>query len=505
MDVSIIVSNRNGRSFLRDCLLSLRGAGRPACEFEILVADNGSTDGSVEMVRREFPEAQILSFGEDLGYTRSNNKAIAQCSGRYVELLNNDTIVLPGAIDRLVEFMDATPGAGGVGNRLVYPDGREQYSGRRFPTGRNAVFGRRSLLTRWFPDNRWSRAYLYADDLRRDEPFEVDWISHAGALYRREVLADAGGLDESLYYWHEASLALELHRLGRKIYLHPKARMVHYEGLGSGSRTLADRVRHHLDFARGSHRFHCRHRGLGPRDPRRLLAGAGLAARVVALSLGELLRRSPRGPDREAHVESAYSRLLQILLSREGEAPTILFTAVGEGEGVSSVIATLGQELALRGRAETLLVDANFHQPGLHEIFLVENGPGFSEMLALGESDVDGRVRPICAGLSLVTHGRSPFEVAHPRGQQAFQESLARLAALRRFTLVDAAPVDRRPDALAMAPCVDAVVLVVRAERASCEAVQRAVAELRRAGGNVLGAIYNGKPLHIPEAVYRRL
>jgi hypothetical protein len=104
-----------------------------------------------------------------------------------------------------------------------------------------------------------------------------------------------------------------------------------------------------------------------------------------------------------------------------------------------------------------------------------------------------------------VTHGRARFEVAHPRGQQAFEESLARLAALRRFTLVDAAPVDRRPDALAMAPCVDAVVLVVRAERASCEAVQRAVAELRRAGGNVLGAVYNAKPLHIPAAVYRRL
>ncbi len=289
-DVSIIIANRNGRSFLQDCLDSLQGEGRPCrCSYEIIVTDNASTDGSVEMVKSDYPEVRGVYNQQDLGYCGSNNKAVREANGRYVLLLNNDTQVKAEAVDLLVEFMDETPVAGGVGARLFYPDGSEQYSGRLFPEPANALFGRLSLLSRLLPSNRWYREYICADALEAGEPFEVDWISHAGGLYRRQAFLDAGALDEDLYYWNEPVLSLGLHEHGWKMFLHPQSRIVHYEGFGSGRRPPSVWRRHHLDFAKGSFRFYCLYKKYRSLDPRRILVWAGLYGRACALAIREYL------------------------------------------------------------------------------------------------------------------------------------------------------------------------------------------------------------------------
>ncbi len=506
VDVSIIISNRNGREYLRGCLESLHAGGKPKCATEIFVADNGSTDGSPDMVEQEFPNVKLVAHGEDLGFTRSNNKVVSQSSGRYLVLLNNDTVVLPRAIDELVELMDANPYAGGVGIRLFYADGREQFSGRRFPSKRNGLFGRTSLMTRLFPNNRWSRDYLYADELKEGEPFQVDWLSHAGAMYRRSAFDDANGLDETMYYWHEAMIALEMQRLGWETYLHPASRAIHYEGQGSGHRDLRSRVRHHFDFAKGSHVFHCRHHGLGEWNPRRLVSWLGLNTRAAILSFRELFRNGESQSFEDgSEIEKSYSKLVHKLVAQPNAPSTLMFTSVDAGEGVSATVAAVGQQLALGEGASTLLIDANFSEPGLHDLFLIDNKVGFSEIVTGKSDDIDGTVRDLGGKLAVVPHGSTYFGLNSPKAQAAFETGLSRLATLHRFTLIDAPPLNSRPDVLAMAPSVDAVILVVRADGTSQDDIESALANLTAAGANVLGAIYNGKVHHIPQAIYSRV
>jgi GT2 family glycosyltransferase len=507
IDVSIVVSNRNGRAFLADCLESLQGSGVPSHSHEIIVADNASSDGSVEMVRTQFPWVRVVAHERDIGFTRSNNIAIREARGRYVHLLNNDTLVLPGTIDRLIDFMDHRPDAAGVGNRLFYPDGREQFSGRRFPGLRNAFFGRRSLLSRWFPRSRWYRSYVFADELESDQPFEVDWISHAAALYRRDALLEVGGLAEDMYYWHESELALRLKRAGHCIFLHPRAALIHYEGHGDGGRSRASWRQHHRDFARGSYRFHCGRRRLGTLDPRRALTWLGLQGRACAMMALDLLRHAERrGVDADRMIHSAYDKLVHRLLQdEEDKCTTLLFTAASEGEGVSSVVATLGQELSRRCDGEVLLVDASGTRPGLERMFLRNAEAGLAELLTDRRADPENLTLELGPGLTLLPHGGGDCDFSAPDVRESFRALMPGLSRPRRFVLFDAAALEQRADALALAQLVDAVVLVVHAERTGRDAVARAARELEQAGGRLIGAIYNAKSFHVPESIYRRL
>jgi Mrp family chromosome partitioning ATPase len=314
---------------------------------------------------------------------------------------------------------------------------------------------------------------------------------------------------EDYYYWHEAAYFLAMQRKGWKVFLHPTARIVHVEGMGSGRRSPATVARHAIDFARGSLRFYCDHRGVGRADPRRWLAATALYGRAALLSAAAFVRGGGSGPapfDRERVVRAAYGRLLQQLLAEASGRPRILLlTSVGAGEGVSSTVADLGQELALNGDAETLLVDANPDGPGLHHVLWTENGAGFSELLGGGNPAPTALPRRLADRLALLPHGHARYNLMTRHARERVESCLERLAEGRRFVLIDAPPLDRRTDALTLAPCVDGVILVVRAEATERDRVQNAAAELRAAGGEILGAVYNGKPFHIPEAIYRRV
>jgi hypothetical protein len=168
-----------------------------------------------------------------------------------------------------------------VGSRLLYPDGSEQYSGRGFPTLLSSFMGRTSPLTRLFPNAPWVRRYLCKDRLEKDEPFRVDWVSAAGQIFRPSDFWSVGGYAEDYYYWHEAIICGRLARLGRKIMLHPRSRVIHYEGKGSGNRPYASQKFHILDFHRGAYRCYCEHHQLGKFHPARLMAGALLASRAA--------------------------------------------------------------------------------------------------------------------------------------------------------------------------------------------------------------------------------
>ncbi len=200
-DLSVVVINLNGKGLLRDCLESLRGAA-PRHRLETIVVDNGSTDGSPQMVREDFPEAVLVENEENLGFTRANNQGIERARGRYVMLLNNDTRVLPGAFSEAVEYLDEHRSTGVAGLKLLNEDGSLQLSCRRFPSFSQALFNRYSLLTQLFPNNRFSREYLMTD-IQHDRIQEVDWVSGACLVIRRDLLEEIGPLDERFFMYSE--------------------------------------------------------------------------------------------------------------------------------------------------------------------------------------------------------------------------------------------------------------------------------------------------------------
>src|SRR4051812_38054757 len=133
MKLSIIILNWNDKKVIADCLRSIY-KGTNALDFEVIVSDNGSTDTSVEMIHREFPQTRVIENGANLRFAKGNNAAIAASRGEYVLILNPDTIIHRGSLEKFVTFADQHPEAGAFGCRVLNPDGSYQESGRPFPT-----------------------------------------------------------------------------------------------------------------------------------------------------------------------------------------------------------------------------------------------------------------------------------------------------------------------------------------------------------------------------------
>jgi len=228
-DLSIIIVNWNAADLLRQCLQSLRESD-DHLEKEIIVIDNASTDGSVEMVRREFPEVRLICNPENMGFAPANNQGIEISQGQYVLLLNSDARILPGALDALVGFLAAHPAVGAVGPALVNPDGSFQVSCHPILTPWRE-FWRLLFLDHLVPLARYPfRRWGYED------PREVDVIKGACLLLRRQALKQVGLLDEGYFmYSEEMDLCYRLARAGWRIYWVPEARVVH---LGGGSSCL---------------------------------------------------------------------------------------------------------------------------------------------------------------------------------------------------------------------------------------------------------------------------
>jgi N-acetylglucosaminyl-diphospho-decaprenol L-rhamnosyltransferase len=275
MDLSIIVVNWNTRDLLGQCLSSLYANG-PAVPFEVFVVDNASDDGSAAMVKEKFPQAQLIINTENVGFARANNQVINNTSSKYLLLLNSDTIILPGAIDRLVEFMDNTPTAGAAGAKTLNPDGSMQECYGRFPSVFGEILGNSLWSRLWHPNGLGTG--IRGSPLTQDTPFEVDRVTASCLLVRRETIESVGALDERFFmYSEEVDWYLRMKRAGWKVFCCPGAQIIHHWG-GSSQQCSADTL---SQLYRSKRMFFRKHQGL-------LAEGAlryGLAARFLVKSM----------------------------------------------------------------------------------------------------------------------------------------------------------------------------------------------------------------------------
>jgi len=297
MNLSIIIVNWNTRALLARCLESVYETVRDLT-FEVFVVDNASSDGSAEMVRARFPQVRLIENRENVGFAAANNQAIPLAAGRYVLLLNPDTVVLEGAVAELVRFAEGHRTTGACGPRLLNADGSLQPSCH-------------PMLTPWrefwrlaFLERLWRRATYDMAAWDPTRPREVEVIKGACLLLRREALDGVGLLDERYFmYSEEMDLCYRLSRAGWRLYWVPGARVVHY-GEGS-SKQLARSM--YVELYRSKAQFYRKVGGRGWVLWFKSLLALAYGPRLVACALSGLFARDLA---ERAHT---YGRLLATL------------------------------------------------------------------------------------------------------------------------------------------------------------------------------------------------
>ncbi len=287
MKLSIVIICWNDLKVIADCLRSIVERTH-STDFEIIISDNGSTDGSIEFVRTQFPDVQVIRNGTNLGFARGNNVGILASKGEYVLILNPDTYVHEGALDQWIEFADRHPKAGAFGCRVLNPDGSYQKSARPFPTVRG------ELIAALYLRSLAHLSDLFASDMyvgwKGDTEREIDWQSGCCVMVRGALLKQLGGFDERFFYhYEEVDLCRRVWNAGYPILYTPMASITHLGGQ-SVSRFP---VRFELEKCRNRYRYFYKYYGnWGVRQCRRALL---LSLRLRQLGYG--LKRLVRGSD----------------------------------------------------------------------------------------------------------------------------------------------------------------------------------------------------------------
>lgn len=306
MKLSIVIICWNDWKVIEDCLRSIFNSTRKI-QYEVIVSDNGSTDGSVEKIRQQFPTVRLLENHANLGFAKGNNVGIREARGEYVLILNPDTIIHDGSLDRWIGFADAHPEAGAFGCRVNNPDGSYQRAGRPFPTISRylvAALGLRFL--------GYLKRPVLLDEYegwRGDTEREVDWQSGCCLMMRGDLLKRLGGFDERFFYqFEEVDLCRRVWGAGYRIRYTPEASITHLGGQSVGRFP----VRFAIEVYRNGYRYFYKHYGRGGARRYRLVVLLKLRVRQLSYGLLNLVR-----PDetvkRRLEMYSATARWNQML------------------------------------------------------------------------------------------------------------------------------------------------------------------------------------------------
>lgn len=241
-DLSIIILNYNTKNLLRDCLRSIEKSKTDGLVFQTIVVDNASTDGSVKMVKDDFPGVELMVSKKNLGFAGGNNLGIPHSSGRYVLFLNPDTIVEPNTFKEMVNFMNDHPQVGASTCKVILPNGKlDDACHRGFPTPWNAFchfFG----LEKIFPKSKIFSGYSLGW-LPLDKIHEIDSGVGAFLMVRRKVGEEINWWDED-YYWYgeDLDLCYRIKEKGWKVMFVPTTKIIHYKGAASGIKKDSQKI-----------------------------------------------------------------------------------------------------------------------------------------------------------------------------------------------------------------------------------------------------------------------
>jgi N-acetylglucosaminyl-diphospho-decaprenol L-rhamnosyltransferase len=287
--LSIIIVNWNVRPLLADCLRSIL-AQVDLAETEILVVDSASTDGSVEMIRNDFPQIQLMAQSENVGFTRGNNLALQVAEGQFHLLLNPDTVIMGDALQQMMNFLETHPAVGIVGPHTLNTDGSYQSTRRRFPTILTAFFEStwlQNLAPRRLLD------HYYVKDAPQSATVEVDWVQGSALMARRQVYKTIGGLDEGyIMYSEELDWCHRAKDAGFGVAYLGSARIIHHGGKSSEQAS----ARKHITFQQSKLRYFRKFHSHLAAEGLRIGLLLGYAVQLIEESIKSLLghKRSMR-------------------------------------------------------------------------------------------------------------------------------------------------------------------------------------------------------------------
>ncbi len=233
-NLSICILTFNSENYLRDCLDSIR-TFPPKGEYEVIVADNGSTDGTLEMLEEEYPEVQLIRNQVNLGFTKPNNQMLKLAKGEVLLLLNPDTKLIEDCFNPQLDYLKAHPEVGICIPKVLNADGSFQKQSRRGEPRPLEVFGYFTGLGKLFPKNKRLNGYLMSW-LPEDEIAEVKAVSGSCMFIRRETWQAVGDLDETFFaYQEDSDYCIRAGKLGWKVVYLPISKIIHYGGKGGSS------------------------------------------------------------------------------------------------------------------------------------------------------------------------------------------------------------------------------------------------------------------------------
>lgn len=227
MDLSVVIVNYNVALLLDECLQSVKD--QTSCSHEIIVVDNNSSDESVDMLREKHPDIKVIKNQTNVGFAKANNQAFREAKGRYIFMLNPDTIVLNSAVDRLVGFMDNFHEAGACGPKVLNPDWSLQRNCHHFPTVSMRLVEHLQLAKKYPSSKLFGKEFMTYWNY--DEIRPVNWITGCALLLRSSILKDLGMLDEQYFmYSEETDICYRMNKAGYRVMFYPEAEIIHYWG-----------------------------------------------------------------------------------------------------------------------------------------------------------------------------------------------------------------------------------------------------------------------------------
>ena len=325
LKLSVVIICWNDCKVIGDCLRSLYERTH-SVDFEVIVSDNNSADGSVQFIQESFPAVRIVQNGVNLGFAKGNNAGIRRAKGEYVLILNPDTIIHEGSLDRWIEFADRHPEAGAFGCRVLNVDGSYQDAARPFPTiWRNWIAALHLRHLAHVSDLFISDSYI---KWKGDSERFVDWQSGCCVMFRGYLLKRLGGFDERFFYQYEdVDLCHQAWRAGHPILFTPDVAITH---LGGTIRQWRSPIKFQLEVCRNCYRYFHKYYGRrGVRRCRRAML-ASLRLRQFGYTVLYLVKRNEAAKDRLEMYRVAIrwnSRIDPVQFVEKGEEPQLGFNA----------------------------------------------------------------------------------------------------------------------------------------------------------------------------------